>query len=526
MVLDGEATDLCLEVHPEKDVLDGSYASNGHPNDSESAGEGMSDDQAEALLFPANAKPNDKGYQGYTGNTGPTLLYWYHRTVVVLWPASKSLQVAGACGARGALDVVHQHSVRDGAAGAAAGSARDTRSQLLTDLALIVELAEVPTTTEGNTSLLADVPRIRRYSSYFSGCCCGGDTSRSSVWYEFVSPAGHAFVTESSNAARLLLLCADGGAAALPLSRRVLQLLSGEVSAIGTLGMQSDTVAEAVAALLFKAGWEAVGDGVLQLVEELVASLTESLFMVPEVDRSPTPRESRRGGGRDRNLPIEHSRSVDALLISAFMARSSTRMPRGQRNAEARGRAVDALPGRRDGDASEKISRFAEHDSADLGTPVLASARRSSGGRSTAAPGRNEDGRARSSPSTASAGAAADARQFAGNVRGSARSRDHALPIQDDFGRAAYHGYGYEGGSNYPGYFASGERLAGGSGARACGGAWGQAPAQLQPYYAGQQPYPRQQRYPGHQSYDKQQHYHHLERRYADNADFRGSRYH
>ncbi|KXZ52699.1 hypothetical protein GPECTOR_9g745 [Gonium pectorale] len=44
------------------------------------------------------AKPDRREYEGYTGNTGPELAYWYYRAVVVIWPRARGAEVRTAAG--------------------------------------------------------------------------------------------------------------------------------------------------------------------------------------------------------------------------------------------------------------------------------------------------------------------------------------------------------------------------------------------------------------------------------------------
>jgi hypothetical protein len=42
----------------------------------------------EETLFDSDALPDEEEYEGYMGNYGPTVEYWYHRAVLVIWPRS------------------------------------------------------------------------------------------------------------------------------------------------------------------------------------------------------------------------------------------------------------------------------------------------------------------------------------------------------------------------------------------------------------------------------------------------------
>jgi hypothetical protein len=48
----------------------------------------------EEELFGEDEEPDKEEYEGYMGNYGPTVEYWYHRAVLVIWPHSKSMEIA------------------------------------------------------------------------------------------------------------------------------------------------------------------------------------------------------------------------------------------------------------------------------------------------------------------------------------------------------------------------------------------------------------------------------------------------
>ena len=48
-------------------------------------------DESHKELFSEN--PDKKEYEGYTGNAGPTLDYWYYRSAVVFWPTTDNLNI-------------------------------------------------------------------------------------------------------------------------------------------------------------------------------------------------------------------------------------------------------------------------------------------------------------------------------------------------------------------------------------------------------------------------------------------------
>ncbi|CAN0448447.1 unnamed protein product, partial [Ectocarpus sp. 12 AP-2014] len=131
------------------------------------------EEEAVELLFPGN-EPDKREYEGYTGNYSPSLEFWYHRAVLVLWPASATMRTALRCGTHAALSAARQRSARYGA----------TDTLPLADLATIVSLAEK-------------------------------------------KPEEYEFAKKDRYAAAVLDLCTGAGAAALDSSRRFLQLLAG-----------------------------------------------------------------------------------------------------------------------------------------------------------------------------------------------------------------------------------------------------------------------------------------------------------
>ncbi|CAM9522770.1 unnamed protein product [Ectocarpus fasciculatus] len=146
------------------------------------------EEEAMELLFPGSKQPDKRKYEGYTGNYSPSLEFWYHRSVLILWPASTTMRTALRCGTAAAISAARQRSTRYGA----------TDALPLADLTTIVSVAER-------------------------------------------KPEGYGFAKEARHAAAVLGLCADAGAAALGSSRRFLQLLGGSTpGAVEIPGFLSD----------------------------------------------------------------------------------------------------------------------------------------------------------------------------------------------------------------------------------------------------------------------------------------------
>ncbi|CAN0354031.1 unnamed protein product [Ectocarpus sp. 8 AP-2014] len=167
------------------------------------------EEEAMELLFPGN-EPDKREYEGYTGNYSPSLEFWYHRAVLVLWPASATMRTALRCGTHAALSATRQRSARYGA----------TDTLPLADLATIVSLAER-------------------------------------------KPEEYEFAKEVRYAAAVLDLCAGAGAAALDSSRRFLQLLAGgtpgaAVENLGFRGAHSSAVVT-LATKLCSRGFQRLG---------------------------------------------------------------------------------------------------------------------------------------------------------------------------------------------------------------------------------------------------------------------------
>eukprot|EP00803_Ostreobium_quekettii_P000681 evm.model.scf_314EXC.6 EVM.evm.TU.scf_314EXC.6 scf_314EXC:28582-31329(-) len=70
------------------------------------------DQESEVLghgqLFKEHDEPDDREYEGYMGNYGPTLQYWYHRAMVVIWPRSGAFDVACSAGLLPPLGLAHR----------------------------------------------------------------------------------------------------------------------------------------------------------------------------------------------------------------------------------------------------------------------------------------------------------------------------------------------------------------------------------------------------------------------------------
>lgn len=205
----------------------------------EESDEGVEQDEDEAmeLLFPEDTEPDKLEYEGYTGNCSPTLDFWYHRAVLVLWPASTTMRMALRCGIGTALSLARQRSTRYGAADAIP----------LADLARIVSLAKR-------------------------------------------TPQGHAVVKDSSHAANVLSLCVAAAKAGLDSSRRFLGLLAdGIPGSFDKPGLRSDGVAQEVVALVKAVGWPLVRDEIMRLVRACnleqarnVAVLAQELSTFPQ----------------------------------------------------------------------------------------------------------------------------------------------------------------------------------------------------------------------------------------------------
>jgi hypothetical protein len=63
-----------------------------------------------AALFDSDAEPDEEEYEGYMGNYGPTVEYWYHRAVLVIWPQSKSVRIVCNSSCEAAVQLVQQRA--------------------------------------------------------------------------------------------------------------------------------------------------------------------------------------------------------------------------------------------------------------------------------------------------------------------------------------------------------------------------------------------------------------------------------
>lgn len=218
---------LRLSIDVEREVL-------GCCEQEESDADVECDDEAMELLFPEEAEPDEREYEGYTGNCSPTLDFWYHRAVLVLWPASSTMRMVLRSGVSTVLSLARQRSTRYGAADAIP----------LADLDRIVSLAK-------------RTPEIFK---------------------------------DARHAAGVLDLCVAAAVAGLDSSRRFLRLLaSGIQGAVDKPGLRSDGVVRGVVALVKAVGWSLVGDDVMRLVRACnleqarnIATLAQELYTIPQ----------------------------------------------------------------------------------------------------------------------------------------------------------------------------------------------------------------------------------------------------
>ncbi|KAG2437784.1 hypothetical protein HXX76_005404 [Chlamydomonas incerta] len=76
-------------------------------------------------LFPNGLQPDEREYEGYTGNAGPSLTYTYHRALVVAWPRSRrALLPYTPDNATAALELAQQRLKHLQAGGAGPGLSR------------------------------------------------------------------------------------------------------------------------------------------------------------------------------------------------------------------------------------------------------------------------------------------------------------------------------------------------------------------------------------------------------------------
>lgn len=253
-----------LGIDPETEVLDCTARYPGRAesddDDSDDGYEEYDEEGGMELLFPEGVEPDRREYEGYTGNCSPTLDFWYHKAVLVIWPSAKSLRIALSCGIGVALEVARQRSSRFGAASALP----------LTDLAQLISMAEAPASAPVNSS--------HAQHSRQSGAA--------------PSAEGRALVNNAHHTATLLGLCVDAGTAGLTHCRRLLRLLAepGSNRKGTAFGIASHQVGNGIAALALKLGWEVVGEDVMRLVEACyldqamhVARLAQQLSSVAAV---------------------------------------------------------------------------------------------------------------------------------------------------------------------------------------------------------------------------------------------------
>lgn len=257
------------------------------------------EDEAMELLFPEGTEPDKREYEGYTGNCSPTLDFWYHRAVLVLWPASFTMRMALRSGIGTALSLARQRSARYGAAD----------SIPLADLASIVSLAER-------------------------------------------TPQGHEILKDARHAVVVLDLCAAAAAAGLDFSRRFLRLLAdGVPGAVDKPGLRSDDVARGVVALVKAVGWPSVGDNVMRLVRagnleqaRNIAVLAQELYKVPQQQPQQTGVKVEVQVERQQQLapPVADTckeQSSAGVLIARTYAESLTSNPGDLKQVTAAGAA-------------------------------------------------------------------------------------------------------------------------------------------------------------------------------------------
>ena len=177
---------------------------------------------------PFYDEPDEKNYEGYTGNAGPTLEYWYHRAMVVVWPKRLAVFVACKAGIPSALYLLESMLESN-------------------DVRFDDSLREVIDYCENNHS------KVWTY--------CGGD----------------------SITARLLNLCLETDG--LGDVARALKLLSKSSNyrshfnkniVFWKVGIRNLDVAKAIATVVCARGWESCSSTVVELVNECALSQCES----------------------------------------------------------------------------------------------------------------------------------------------------------------------------------------------------------------------------------------------------------
>jgi len=61
-------------------------------------------------MFDENESPDEEEYEGYTGNEGPTLDYWYYRSAVIFCPMSNAIKLTKELGFSAAISILLQAS--------------------------------------------------------------------------------------------------------------------------------------------------------------------------------------------------------------------------------------------------------------------------------------------------------------------------------------------------------------------------------------------------------------------------------
>ncbi|CAN0266927.1 unnamed protein product, partial [Scytosiphon promiscuus] len=163
---------------------------------------GFDEDVLDLLFF--RTKPSKREYDGYMGNSSPTLDLWYRKAILIFWPTSAKIRVTlDSAGADAAVELVREHSKEEGPAAPLP----------LGDLAMIVALA-------GKKPNRPQAPALRSHG---------------------LSHPGHTFVKDAAHTVSVLDLCAAAGAAGLDSSRRFLRVLAGGArAAVGTPGVRSE----------------------------------------------------------------------------------------------------------------------------------------------------------------------------------------------------------------------------------------------------------------------------------------------
>lgn len=97
-------------------------------------------------LFPDGADADERNYEGYTGNAGPTLQYVYHRAVAAVWLRSEAPHVAAEAGFSALAGLLREELARQGGAAEAAGGGQEGpgQSQLEAAAAEVVKKLAAP----------------------------------------------------------------------------------------------------------------------------------------------------------------------------------------------------------------------------------------------------------------------------------------------------------------------------------------------------------------------------------------------